>query len=102
MGLQADAAGEYLQPTDHRVGRGTLTAGGEAIDFRKTHLEPLYSYFSGSADRLAQTRACLADAKNAADLMRALRQHREDVQNPLAQGSVASPLHACRRNGRRP
>jgi secernin len=74
---------------------GDAYSTGKAIDFRKTHLEPLYSHFSGSADRLAQTRACLADAKNAEDLMRALRQHRVDVQNPLAQGSVASPcMHA--------
>ena len=74
---------------------GDAYSKGKAIDFRKTHLEPLYSYFSGSSDRLAQTRACLVNAKNVADLMRALRQHREDVQNPLAQGSVASPcMHA--------
>lgn len=74
---------------------GDAYSKGKAIDFRKTHLEPLYSYFSGSSDRLAQTRACLADAKNAADLMRALRLHRKDVQNPLTQGSVASPcMHA--------
>jgi len=74
---------------------GDKYSGGRVIDFKKTYLEPLYSYFSGSADRLEQTSACLADAKNAADLMSALRLHREDVQNPLAQGSVASPcMHA--------
>ena len=74
---------------------GDAYSAGKAIDFRKAHLEPLYSHFSGSADRLAQTGACLADAKNAADLMRALRQHRKDVHNPLTQGSVASPcMHA--------
>lgn len=74
---------------------GDAYSTGEAIDFRRTHLEPLYSHFSGSADRLEQTSACLADAKNAADLMGALRLHREDVQNPLTQGSVASPcMHA--------
>ena len=69
--------------------------GGKAIDFKKTYLEPLYSHFSGSADRLKQTGTCLADSQNTVDLMKALRVHHADVRNPLAQGSVASPcMHA--------
>jgi len=70
-------------------------SGGKVIDFKKTYLEPLYSHFSGSADRLEQTGECLARIQNTADLMNTLRVHRADVKNPLAQGSVASPcMHA--------
>lgn len=68
---------------------------GQVIDFKKTHLEPIYSHFSGSADRLEQTGACLVTSQNTVDLMKALRVHRPDVRNPLSQGSVASPcMHA--------
>ena len=74
---------------------GDVYSRGEAYDFKKTHFEPLYSHFSGSAHRLKQTSACLTTANNVADLMKALRVHREDVSNPLTQGSVASPcMHA--------
>lgn len=74
---------------------GDAYSGGEPIDFKKTHLEPLYSQFSGSASRLEQTATCLATAGSVSDLKVALRWHREDVKNPLAQGSVASPcMHA--------
>lgn len=74
---------------------GDAYSGGEPIDFKKTHLEPLYSQFSGSASRQEQTATCLATAGGVSDLKVALRQHREDVKNPLAQGSVASPcMHA--------
>jgi secernin len=74
---------------------GDAYSGGKAVDFKKTHLEPLYSHFSGSANRLEQTGSCLATLQNTADLMNTLRIHRADVKNPLAQGSVASPcMHA--------
>ncbi len=74
---------------------GDAYSGGERLDFRKTYLEPLYSHFSGSARRLEQTSACLANADNVADLKAALRLHRDEIQNPLTQGSVASPcMHA--------
>ena len=74
---------------------GDAYSGGKTIDFKKAHLEPLYSHFSGSADRLEQTGTCLANVQTTSDLMKALRVHRADVKNPLAQGSVASPcMHA--------
>ncbi|HBO33312.1 MAG TPA: peptidase U34 [Anaerolineaceae bacterium] len=74
---------------------GDAYSGGKTYDFKKTHLEPLYSHFSGSADRLEQTGSCLATTQNSADLMNILRTHRADLKNPLAQGSVASPcMHA--------
>ena len=68
---------------------------GQVIDFKKTYLEPLYSHFSGSSDRLEQTSKCLANIHGVIDLEKSLRMHRVDVENPLAQGSVASPcMHA--------
>lgn len=74
---------------------GDSYSGGKVVDFKNTHLEPLYSHFSGSADRLEQTGSCLATIQNTADLMKTLRAHRADVRNPLAQGSVSSPcMHA--------
>jgi len=74
---------------------GDAYSGGKTIDFKKKHFEPLYSHFSGSANRLSQTGACLSTAKNTKDLMNALRSHREDVRHPLTQASVASAcMHA--------
>lgn len=74
---------------------GDAYSGNATVDFKKTHFEPLYSHFSGSADRLQQTTDCLVTADSVADLKNALRRHREDVRNPLTQGSVASPcMHA--------
>ena len=74
---------------------GDRYSGGKVLDFKKTYLEPLYSHFSGSADRLEQTGECLANIHGVIDLEKSLRMHRADVENPLAQGSVASPcMHA--------
>jgi len=74
---------------------GDAYSSGKPLDFKKAHLEPLYSYFSGSADRMEQTGSCLAAIQNTAGLMDTLRVHRADVRSPLAQGSVASPcMHA--------
>ena len=74
---------------------GDAYSAGKSVNFKKTHLEPLYSHFSGSAARLEQTGGCLPTIRNTADLMKSLRVHREDVKTPLAQGSVASPcMHA--------
>lgn len=74
---------------------GDRYSGGKVLDFKKTYLEPLYSHFSGSADRLEQTGECLAKVQGVIDLMNALQKHRSDVKNPLMQGSVASPcMHA--------
>lgn len=74
---------------------GDAYSGSETVDFRKKHLEPLYTHFSGSAHRLAQTGACLAGAENAKNMIDALRVHRQDVTDPLVQGSVGSTcMHA--------
>jgi len=74
---------------------GDAYSGSVPIDFKKTHFEPLYSHFSGSASRLDQTATCLQSAEGVTDLKKALRKHREDVKNPLTQGSVDSPcMHA--------
>ena len=74
---------------------GDAYRGGVPFDFKKKHLEPLYSHFSGSAHRLQQTGECLATIRDVSDLKRSLRIHRADVDDPLKQGSVASPcMHA--------
>ena len=65
-------------------------SGGRACDFRKKHLEPVYSTFSGSARRKEQTGSCLPKLDSLADAMNALRQHGEGVGNPFAQGCVSS------------
>ena len=65
-------------------------SGGRAYDFRKKHLEPVYSTFSGSAKRKTQTGSCLPKLDSLADAMDALRQHGEGVGNPFAQGCVSS------------
>ena len=65
-------------------------SGGKVYNFKKRHLEPVFSTFSGSACRKQQTGSCLPGIASVADCMAALRQHKEDVTNPFAQGSVAS------------
>ena len=59
-------------------------------DFKKRHLEPVYSTFSGSAHRKQQTEGCLASLDSLDACMKALSQHRENVKNPFAEGSVSS------------
>ena len=63
--------------------------GGEACDFRKRYTEPLYTYFSASAHRLADTRESLAAAADTADCMAALRRHRRG-SDPFCKGDVGS------------
>ena len=65
-------------------------AGGKAYDFFKKHREPVYTTFSGSAQRRSQTQCSLQTAETAADLMQALQVHGKDVSNPFASGSVSS------------
>ena len=65
-------------------------SGGRKYDFKKKHLEPVYSFFSGSAHRRQQTGSCLAGINSVGDCMNALSQHRETVKNPFAEGSVSS------------
>ena len=64
--------------------------GGSVCDFAKTYSDPLYSHFSGSKQRRAASACALPTANTERDLMRALRGHDADVQNPFAQGSVTS------------
>lgn len=74
---------------------GDAYSGGEVINFKKTHLEPLFSHFSGSAHRQEETGTCLASVQSIRDLQTALRTHRADVVHPLTRGSVSSPcMHA--------
>jgi len=65
-------------------------SGGKVYGFKKKHLEPVYSTFSGSAQRRQQTGSCLAELESVGDCMRALAQHRETVKNPFAEGAVSS------------
>lgn len=64
--------------------------GGGTCDFAKTYSDPLYSYFSGSRQRREASACALPTAETEWDLMRALRSHAADVENPFAQGSVSS------------
>ena len=58
--------------------------------FAKKNIDPLYSKFSGSADRLRQSSTCLAGAASVQDMMKALRTHSPGVKNPFAEGTVNS------------
>ena len=69
---------------------GDAYAGGKPYDFRRTHTDPLYTTFSGSAARLCSTRCSLETAAAPLDLVRALRAHEDGTANPAAAGSVKS------------
>lgn len=74
-----------------------LLGGGAKAgeDFAKKHLDPVYSFFSGSKQRNGMACAALAAAAGAPELMRALRAHAPGVANPLCQNSVGSVcMHA--------
>jgi hypothetical protein len=64
-------------------------SGGKAFDFCKRFTEPLYTTFSGSRQRRAQSCASLRKLSSTLGAMEALRQH-DAVENPFAQGSVSS------------
>ena len=68
---------------------GDAYSGGRC-DFKKQHLEPLYSTFSGSASRKRQTGILLGEIDSAGSCMDTLRQHEAGVKNPFAAGSVSS------------
>ncbi len=59
-------------------------------DFVREFRDPVYSKFSGSKDRLAQSSTCLVSATNVYDMMRALRTHAKGVKNPFTEGTVDS------------
>ena len=67
---------------------------GAPFDFAGRFREPVYSHFSGSKQRLAQTAPLAAKAESAADMMAALRTHRAG-SSPLTKGDVAGVcMHA--------
>ena len=69
---------------------GGVGSGNTPYDFFAKHVEPVYTYFSGSARRRGQTQCSLQTASGLADCMAALRQHDTGVTNPFAAGSVSS------------
>ena len=58
--------------------------------FARQYRDPVYSKFSGSADRLEQSSTCLAGAATVKDMFDALRTHAPGVKNPFAEGTVNS------------
>lgn len=73
---------------------GTAYRSATPYDFAGRHLEPLYSHFSGSKKRLAQTSCKLSSVASVADMMTALRTHRHE-EAPLTCNDVASTcMHA--------
>ena len=58
--------------------------------FAKKHLEPVYSYFSQSANRKSMCETAIGKANCVEDIFAALRQHNHD-KNPLCRASVGSP-----------
>jgi len=64
-------------------------------DFAKKYFEPIYTHFSGSKFRIAQTEACLDTIRTPKDAAKALRSHEKGIDNPLTKGSVKSAcMHA--------
>lgn len=72
------------------IGRDGERYGGGACDFCRTHSDPLFTAFSGSKKRRAQTGRALESIKSAADVAAVLRTHGEGMENPFAHGSVSS------------
>lgn len=74
---------------------GDAYSEGKPVDFKAKHFEPVYSYFSGSKKRLAQTTGCIDATPDLAGLMRGLRRHSDGVDHPLARPGVAGTcMHA--------
>ena len=69
---------------------------GTVCDFRRTHTEPIYTTFSGSAHRKEQTARFLDAAEPLSGCMAALRSHDHAVTDPFAKGTVSS---ACMHYG---
>ena len=69
---------------------GDRYSEGAAYDFAKIHTEPVYTRFSGSKTRRAETQKCLLHADSVSDCLWALRTHDEGVVDPFAKGSVTS------------
>lgn len=74
---------------------GDAYRGGTAYNFTARHKDPLYTYFSGSGKRLAQTQELLQSDPDVGSMMDALRIHRDENDNHLTHADVASPcMHA--------
>ncbi|MBE6919076.1 MAG: peptidase U34 [Ruminococcaceae bacterium] len=69
---------------------------GAVCDFCKKHTEPIYTTFSGSGHRKAQTARFLGAEEPLAGCMAALRSHDHGVADPFAKGTVSS---ACMHYG---
>ena len=63
---------------------------GGVCNFRKLHTEPVYTTFSGSGQRKAQTARFLNAAEPLSGCMAALRTHDHGVIHPFAKGTVSS------------
>ena len=72
------------------VGRDGDGYSGKTIDFCRRFTEPVYTTFSGSARRKAQTGSCLPKADSLNGCMDALSRHDPGVKNPFATGTVSS------------
>lgn len=74
---------------------GDVYSGGHKVDFKARNLEPLYSHFSGSKKRMAQTAACIERQPDLAGMFSGLREHQPGMEHPLTRPSVSSPcMHA--------
>lgn len=69
---------------------GTIYSGGERCDFTKRHLEPVYSFFSGSASRRGQSLHALESMQSVTEMLSALRTHKAGVDAPLCRSTVDS------------
>lgn len=74
---------------------GDCYSGDASCNFKKLYTEPVYTLFSGSAQRRQQTGSCLQDAPGFATCAKALRTHRKG-SSPFRSGSVSS---ACMHYG---
>lgn len=62
---------------------------GESCNFKNKHFEPVYSRFSGSKQRLKQTRGHIDNCTSVKQMINALKTH-EKGSSPLIKGSVRS------------
>ena len=69
---------------------------GTQVDFCKKYTEPVYTTFSGSANRKQQVASCLPKADTVCGCIEALRRHDTNVANPFTRGCVSS---ACMHYG---
>lgn len=63
---------------------------GEPLDFAQTHTDPLFTAFSGAADRQARTQEILCGGTTLPDVLQTLRSHARGVTEPFCRGTVRS------------